>query len=113
KEYAVCTHWFASIPGPTTPNRMFAHAGTSAGKVKQGAYYSRLRGKMIFDVLGSNQALWRVYYHDIPHIWTIGDMWTRAFGGHQRRIDGFARDVMKDELPVYTFIEPRHVLPPW
>jgi phospholipase C len=113
KEYAVCTHWFSSLPGPTTPNRMFAHAGTSAGKTTQGAFYSRLRGKMIFDVLGKDQALWRVYYHDIPHLWTTGDLWTKMFSGHQRDIEHFARDVANDQLPVYTFIEPRHVLPPW
>jgi len=28
-EYAVCDHWFSSIPGPTLPNRLFAHAGTA------------------------------------------------------------------------------------
>jgi phospholipase C len=113
KEYGVCTHWFSSLPGPTTPNRMFTHAGTSGGTTSQGAFYSRLRRKMIFDVLGNDQAAWRVYYHDVPHLWLTGDIWTKAFAGHQRRIGRFARDVANDELPVYTFIEPRHVLPPW
>jgi phospholipase C len=113
REYGVCTHWFSSLPGPTTPNRMFAHAGTSGGTIAQGLFYSRLRGKMIFDVLGKDPALWRVYYHDIPHLWITGDVWTKAFAGQQRRIGRFARDVASDELPVYTFIEPRHVLPPW
>ncbi len=113
KEYGVCTHWFSALPGPTTPNRMFAHAGTSGGIISQGVYYNRLRRQMIFDLLGENQALWRVYYHDVPHLWLTGDAWTKAFSGHQRRIGSFARDVMNDELPVYTFIEPRHVLPPW
>jgi phospholipase C len=113
KEYGVCTHWFASLPGPTTPNRMFAHAGTSASKTNQGAFYSRLRGKLIFDVLGDDRALWRVYYHDIPHLYLTGDVWTKSFKGQLRSIRHFARDVMADELPVYTFLEPRHVLPPW
>jgi len=31
QEFAVCDHWFASLPGPTWPNRMFAHAASSAG----------------------------------------------------------------------------------
>jgi phospholipase C len=29
KHYVVCDNWFASVPGPTTPNRQFAHFGTS------------------------------------------------------------------------------------
>src|SRR2546426_12629348 len=29
KNYLVCDNWFASVPGPTNPNRAFAHFGTS------------------------------------------------------------------------------------
>lgn len=31
KEFVVCDNWFASLPGPTWPNRMFAHAASSGG----------------------------------------------------------------------------------
>jgi phospholipase C len=31
QEFAVCDSWFASVPGPTWPNRMFLHAASSAG----------------------------------------------------------------------------------
>jgi phospholipase C len=31
KAYAVCDNWFASMPGPTWPNRFFAVAGSSGG----------------------------------------------------------------------------------
>ncbi len=30
-EYALCDHWFSSLPGPTWPNRFFVHGGSSAG----------------------------------------------------------------------------------
>jgi phospholipase C len=113
EEYAVCTHWFSSLPGPTTPNRMFVHAGSSGGTVWQGLYYSRLEGKMIFDRLGDDDRLWRVYYHDIPHLWITGDIWAKAFKSEHRRIHRFREDVKNDDLPVYSFIEPRHVVPPW
>lgn len=53
------------------------------------------------------------YYHDLPHLYLTGDLWTKTFSSHLRRIGRFARDVMEDQLPVYTFIEPRHVIPPW
>ncbi len=31
QEFAVCDHWFSSMPGPTWPNRFFIHAASSAG----------------------------------------------------------------------------------
>jgi phosphoesterase family protein/ASPM-SPD-2-Hydin domain-containing protein len=34
REYAVCDRWFSSLPGPTIPNRLFIHAGSSAGYAK-------------------------------------------------------------------------------
>src|SRR5207245_9897191 len=33
EQYAVCDRWFSSVPGPTLPNRSFAHAATSIGRV--------------------------------------------------------------------------------
>jgi phospholipase C len=114
KRYGVCTHWFSSLPSSTTPNRMFAHAGTSGGASHQGFYYARIRGRMILDKLdGSNQRSWRVYYHDMPHLWLAGDVWTKTFSGHLQRMGAFERDVKNDQLATYTFIEPQHIIPPW
>jgi phospholipase C len=31
--YAVCDHWFSSVPTETFPNRSFVHSGTSSGHV--------------------------------------------------------------------------------
>jgi phospholipase C len=31
REFAICDHWFSSMPGPTWPNRMFVHAASSGG----------------------------------------------------------------------------------
>jgi len=31
QEFAVCDNWYASMPGPTWPNRMFVHAASSGG----------------------------------------------------------------------------------
>lgn len=30
-EFAICDHWYSSMPGPTWPNRLFAMGGSSAG----------------------------------------------------------------------------------
>jgi phospholipase C len=31
QEFAICDNWHASMPGPTWPNRMFVHSGSSGG----------------------------------------------------------------------------------
>ena len=31
REFAVCDHWYSSLPGPTFPNRFFMHAASSGG----------------------------------------------------------------------------------
>src|ERR1700739_3601262 len=31
EEFAICDNWHASMPGPTWPNRMFVHAGSTGG----------------------------------------------------------------------------------
>lgn len=113
KEYGVCTHWFCSVPSSTTPNRMFTHAGTSRGVTRQGVFHSRVKGMTVFDKLGQDPARWALYYHDLPHLWLMGDDWTRAFSDNHRRIADFERDVLADRLPTYSFIEPRHLIPPW
>jgi phospholipase C len=66
ENFMVCDRWYSSVPGPTTPNRLFAHAATSGG-----LHYNDPR-KMI---LGMNQRTifnhieeskgnltWRSYY---------------------------------------------------
>jgi phospholipase C len=114
KQFGVCTHWFCSLPSSTAPNRMFAHAGTSGGATRAGAYYSCIGGKMIFDLLGTaDPGSWRVYFHDMPHLWLSGDAWTKTFSGHLHFMGAFEHDVRADRLATYTFIEPQHVLPPW
>ena len=113
REYGVCTHWFCSLPSSTTPNRMFTHAGTSGGATRAGAYYSRIRGRQIFDKLGGDPRAWRIYFHDLPHLWLAGDTWTKTFGGHFHFMGAFANDVAADRLATYSFLEPQHVIPPW
>jgi phospholipase C len=114
KEYGVCSHWFCSLPSSTSPNRLFTHAGTSAGVTRKGAYFSRVAGKLIFDKLEADKSRsFRVYFHDMPHLWLTGDAWMKMFGSHFSFMHGFERDVRADQLASYTFIEPQHVLPPW
>ena len=38
--FTVCDHWFASVMGPTWPNRFYLHACTSGGKKDNSAYFT-------------------------------------------------------------------------
>ena len=66
---------------------------------------------MVFDKLDVDD--WRVYFHDVPHLWLTGDAWTQSFCGQFHHMRSFARDVSANTLPTYSFIEPQHVIPPW
>jgi len=37
QEYVLFDHWFCAVPGPTEPNRLFFHTGTSHGSVDNDA----------------------------------------------------------------------------
>jgi phospholipase C len=37
KEFAVCDHWYSSMPGPTWPNRFFVHAASTMSREVKGS----------------------------------------------------------------------------
>jgi len=72
-EFAVCDHWFCSVPGETWPNRNFLHAATSDGEtnIELRAYTDRT----IFELLEDNGHGWRVYHDDTPQLWAFPKLW--------------------------------------
>jgi phospholipase C len=78
RQYAVCDRWYASIPGDTWPNRLYAVAGKEGRNVLKTDKFlnkitdlpplRRLRGLPIFDVPAFTRQLkrgqWRWYSHD-------------------------------------------------
>ena len=72
-EFAVCDHWFSSVPGPTWPNRFFVHAASSDGldqspsklqliwsKIFSG--YEFTNGTIFSALSGANNPIpWRIY----------------------------------------------------
>lgn len=119
REYAVADHWFSSVPGETWPNRNFAHAATSDGaaNIEAGFYYD----PTIFEQLASAGISWRIYHDGLAQAWCYRNLWKQP-SWVQRRLgraasignwyDGerFFADVASDELPAYSFIEPRHLV---
>src|SRR6267154_549381 len=42
QQFCICNRWFSSVPGPTFPNRAFAHAATSLGRVDMSPDWRKL-----------------------------------------------------------------------
>jgi phospholipase C len=74
QQFAVCDHWFSSLPGPTWPNRFFVHAATSGGldhspslpkefsSMAGGAY--KFANGTIYDLLDNGKLDWAIYTGD-------------------------------------------------
>ena len=105
KEFAVCTRWFASVPGETWPNRNFIHAATSAGEtdIEPGFYYDRT----IFELLEDAGKSWHIYHDDTPQVWVFANLWVPP-ARHAKwfAVTAFAEHVASGQLPTYSFIEP-------
>jgi phospholipase C len=117
RDFTICDHWYASVPGPTWPNRFFALTGTSQGRVnmpEDGEHTVDFRGwfqqtqDTLFDRLSGQGISWKVYFHDIPQ--TVCLM-------HQRRPENAARYFpvaefytdargSESDFPSFCFIEP-------
>jgi phospholipase C len=105
QEFAVCDRWFASVPGPTLPNRAFAHAATSNGHVDMNplAYFGV---STIYEALDKANVSSKIYGFDgntsafmFKELFTRGNRFLGEF-------DDFLDD-LSGTLPQYCFIEPR------
>jgi phospholipase C len=105
KQYAICDHWFSSVPGPTIPNRMFAQGATSLGSVVQDPLLAGL--KTIYEVMDSDPAGndYRIYHYGFQSILVSVDYLSSVQDVVFRSFDDFKGDCASGDLPAYTFIE--------
>ena len=66
QQYAVFDHWFSSVPGPTIPNRLFAHGASSEASVDQDAIGAPFMLQTIFEVIDKSNtfASYGIYRSD-------------------------------------------------
>jgi len=110
KEYAVMDKFFASVPGPTWPNRMYFHAATSAGSTATYPWYRMDMGRLFpqrtfMDQLMAEGFSWKNYYNDTP--WELFMEGFAHHPDHQATMDEFFYDCQMGTLPSYSFINPR------
>jgi hypothetical protein len=123
KNYLVCNRWFSSLPGPTWPNRLFAHSGTCLGHVvmpsaddpgeidqiwgtyRQDTIYNRLDQARI----AGKPVSWRIYHDGFPQSVILDQLKKPFLMGRYSDMDDFAEDAKTESsFPSYVFIEPRY-----
>lgn len=110
----VFDRWFASMPGPTWMNRLFAHTGTTLGHVAEpGSLFNPglhiYNERTLYDELTDTGVPWRIYYGDVPQTLVLTHQWHHL--GNYRAFKHWEDDVKAGDLPAYSFIEPTYFGP--
>ncbi|MGW3204932.1 alkaline phosphatase family protein [Streptomyces sp. NPDC001135] len=103
--YAVCDHWYSSVPTETLPNRAFTLAGTSQGHMDDHTH--TFTTPSIFGELSRSNVEWTVYgYHAQPL--TRGDFPDIASADetHFGQFIDFKQAAAQGTLPAFVFLEP-------
>ena len=130
KEFALCDHWFSSLPGPTWPNRFFLHGASSAGLDHSPSSIEMFEWGTIdgfayphgsiYDKLTSAGRSWRIYnddtnaYSDHPEQGSVFGAVPQVLAlkgidiGMIQSLSHFAADLRGDYPYQYTFIEPNY-----
>ena len=103
--FAVCDHWYSSVPTETFPNRAFACAGTSQGHMNDST--SSYTVQSIFGLLTAHGLSWKIYGYDQEPL-TRGNYTdtTNAPETCFGRFADFQADAAAGKLAAYSFLEP-------
>lgn len=103
--FCLCDRWFCEVPGPTMPNRMFIHMGSSGGYVHN-VWQHKFTDQTIYGLLDAGGKTWATYEFDQNEV--------RQFSSLQDKTDcfksfetDFLNDATAGTLPNYSFIIPR------
>ena len=111
RRYAVSDRWFSPAPTETAPNRGFAYAATSLGKMADSAPWC-WQTKSIFQSIDEAGKRWKAYgtpdrpllVTSYPYLLRLADgpRASRYFGG----FDDFLADAKTGRLPNFAYVEP-------
>ena len=103
--FAVCDHWFSSVPTETMPNRAFAVAGTSQGVMDDKT--KSFTCPSIFGVLSNHDVSWAIYGYDQEPLTRLDFPDTLdASDDHFGLFTDFQAAAAAGTLPAFTFLEP-------
>ncbi len=105
-EFVLCDQWFASVLGPTWPNRFFLHSAQSNGRKNNDFPEDLSTGftwPTIYHRLSDAGIEWKDYYGDLSFLLLWGSL--RATG-RLRPISEFLDDARSGRLPAVCHVEP-------
>ncbi|MBN9618118.1 MAG: phosphoesterase, partial [Actinobacteria bacterium] len=105
KGFAVCDHWYGSVPTMTMPNRAFLCAGTSQGQLDDKT--KKFTVGSIFGALTAKGVPWRIYgYNAAPLTKADFPDTTSAPAANFGEFADFQSDASSGQLPAFAFLEP-------
>lgn len=103
--YAVCDHWYASVPTETFPNRAFVNAATSQGHMNDNTKVFTV--KTIYDSMSANNVSWMIYGYDSPALTRQNyPSLVKAPNSNFGLFKDFQAAAAAGTLPAYCFVEP-------
>jgi len=103
--FAVCDHWFSSVPTETFPNRAFLCAATSQGHMDDST--SKYTSQSIFGLLSAHNLAWSIYGYNNPPLTRLNfPDTTHAAESHFGVFRDFQAAAAAGSLGAYTFLEP-------
>ena len=103
--FAVCDHWFSSVPTETFPNRAFLSAAKSQGHMDDST--SRYTSQSIFGLLSAHNLDWSIYGYNNPPLTRLNfPDTTNAPESHFGVFQDFRAAATAGSLGAYTFLEP-------
>jgi phospholipase C len=103
--FAVCDHWYSSVPTETFPNRAFLCAATSQGHMDDST--SKYTSQSIFGLLSAHNIGWSIYGYSNPPLTRLNfPDTTDAAESHFGVFTDFQAAAAAGSLAAYTFLEP-------
>jgi phospholipase C len=110
QKFVSCDRWFSSVPGPTGPNRLFAHTASSGGYT--GSLWLAEDGlnppeelKTIFESLHNKNVSWKIYSPD--NVKTAACLpYVAKHSENVTGLDQFFEDAKSNQLADYNFVNP-------
>jgi phospholipase C len=105
QNFVLCDQWYAEVPGPTMPNRLYMHAATSAGWARND-WSVALDSVTIYEQVQASGRTWAVYYSDQNEVAQYSRINAQR-ANFKLYESGFAADAAAAKLANYSFIIPR------
>jgi phospholipase C len=103
RNYTTCDRYFASILGPTFPNRLFLHAAQT-DRLDDSVSFTSL--PTIWDRLAAAGVSAGYYYSNVPFL----ALWGTKYLGIAKLYDEFLAAAASGTLPAVSFVDPKYTI---